>query len=242
MKGFVKLAIPATLIAALGVQAFAAPSPTGGTIDRNQVTVQTEALADNAQTESSEAARVVLNDIKLEDYPEEVQDFITRVENAESEATVIEVFGEDYDFTEFKVFDTESLNMEDMTEEEIQELLSQLRFLTEIVSVSFENVEPTEENPVEVTFTVNNMTDKMKVYVMAYCEEHGWELLETTRISDNQLSAKFHAKASLVSFVYLETEEIQLPEEGVGTSPATTMIAETEYQSEMEIQTETAAE
>ena len=66
--------------------------------------------------------------------------------------------------------------------------------------------EPTEENPIEVTFTVNNMTDNIQVDVLHFCEEHNWELLEGEKVGDNQVKASFHS-ASPIALIYKELPE-----------------------------------
>lgn len=255
MKKLMKVAVSTTMVLSLGCQVMAAPSPNGGTIDPGQVVAQVTPRDGSEETESMEGVRVVLRDTEInrENYSEEVLNVIDKVAELteavkeaqdtgeEVEPTYVsDILGQVYDLEdeefELRVYDLDSLHLE---EEDGLELIKELRFLTEIVDITFEGIDPTEEKPVEVSFTVNNMTDKMIVYVLNYCDEHGWELLETTRTADNQIKAKFHANASLISFVYLESDEVQLPETGVGTSPATGGLeAETELETEAESGTE----
>lgn len=96
--------------------------------------------------------------------------------------------------------------------------LSQYKFLTPVMDLKIDGAQPSSENPVEVTFTVNNLTDNIEVYALYYCEEHGcWELVPATEISSNQVSAKFHSNGP-VTLVYKEK-----PAEGGadGTAPKT---------------------
>ena len=65
------------------------------------------------------------------------------------------------------------------------------------------DVEPSQENPVTVTFVANNMTENIEVDVLHYCEEHQWEVLEGEKISSNQVAADFHS-ASPVALIYKE--------------------------------------
>lgn len=226
----------------MSLQSLAAPSVTGGTIDQNQVTAvtvpreQLEAEASGEETSGQEGSisvaetgtpvNVIVFDQELDQrsYPEEIRKLIEAVDEARPETSVAALLAEAYEgvpegLPDLDVYDTKSIYEE---EKDGLELLQELTFLTEIASISFENVEPTEEEPVEVTFTVNNATDRMEIYVLNYCDEHGWELLETeiNEENPNQLTARFHAKASLIAFVYREKEdETILPEEGVGVAP-----------------------
>lgn len=80
-----------------------------------------------------------------------------------------------------------------------------LKVLSPVVDLIIDGAEPTKENPVDVTFTVNNATDDISVYVLHFCEEHKWELLETTKDAKaaNQVQAAFHS-ASPVALVYVD--------------------------------------
>ncbi|MDO4276909.1 MAG: hypothetical protein Q4D16_24885 [Eubacteriales bacterium] len=80
-----------------------------------------------------------------------------------------------------------------------------LKVLAPVSDLVISGATPTKENPVDVTFTVNNVTDDVDVYVLHFCEEHNWELLETEKEgdSDNQIKAAFHS-ASPVALVYTD--------------------------------------
>ncbi|MDO4344961.1 MAG: hypothetical protein Q4C50_09185 [Eubacteriales bacterium] len=224
MKRKVAATVAAMLVLGAGIQALAAPSVTSGGVDAGQVTVSTGSAGVDGGTGETEAGteegvRVILSEINRDNFSEEDLALIDKVEAAEPEvyvADVLEGLVDPSELSEIKVFDTASLHLED---EDGKALLEKLRFLTHMTEVTFEGVEPTEEKPVDLTFTLNNMVEGMEVYVLGKCDTHGWELLETERVSDNQVKASFHAPTSLVAFTYLEDD--QLPEKPVGTSPAT---------------------
>ena len=64
--------------------------------------------------------------------------------------------------------------------------LSEFKFLSPVMNLIIEG-EPSEENIVEVTFTVNNLTDKIEPFMLHRCEEHGWEILKAEKVGDNQI-------------------------------------------------------
>ena len=64
------------------------------------------------------------------------------------------------------------------------------------------SVTPSADNPVRVTFVANNMTDNIQVDILYYCPEHGWEVLQGEKVSDNQVAAYFHAGSSVVALIY----------------------------------------
>lgn len=72
------------------------------------------------------------------------------------------------------------------------------------MDVTFDSVTPTADDPVRVTFVANNMTDNIQVDILYYCPEHGWEVLQGERISDNQVAAYFHAGSSVMALIYRE--------------------------------------
>lgn len=206
MKRKFAVTLAGALALGMGIQTAAAPSINGGTVDQGQVMIDTEANGSDAAGDSGveRGWSVKLTEFDKEDYPEEIQNLIDRVTEVQPEETVADVYREFIDLSGLKVFDIESVHLE---EEDGEALLEKMHFLSDIEQIVFDGVEPTEEKPLGVTFVVNNMTETMDVYVMDRCEKDGWELLETDRMSDNQIKAKFHAKASLVAFVYLENDE-----------------------------------
>lgn len=78
------------------------------------------------------------------------------------------------------------------------------KFLSPVMDVTFDSVTPTADDPVRVTFVANNMTDNIQVDILYYCPEHGWEVLQGEKISDNQVAAYFHAGSSVMALIYRE--------------------------------------
>ncbi len=72
------------------------------------------------------------------------------------------------------------------------------------MDITFDSVTPTADDPVRVTFVANNMTDNIQVDILYYCPEHGWEVLQGEKISDNQVAAYFHAGSSVMALIYRE--------------------------------------
>ena len=70
------------------------------------------------------------------------------------------------------------------------------------MDLTFDGVTPSADNPVRVTFVANNMTDNIQVDILYYCPEHGWEVLQGEKVSDNQVAAYFHAGSSVVALIY----------------------------------------
>ena len=82
---------------------------------------------------------------------------------------------------------------------------STYKFLSPVMDITFDSVTPTADDPVRVTFVANNMTDNIQVDILYYCPEHGWEVLQGEKISDNQVAAYFHAGSSVMALIYRET-------------------------------------
>lgn len=78
------------------------------------------------------------------------------------------------------------------------------KFLSPVMDITFDSVTPTADDPVRVTFVANNMTDNIQVDILYYCPEHGWEVLQGEKISDNQVAAYFHAGSSVMALIYRE--------------------------------------
>lgn len=232
MKRKLAAALCAAMVVGSAASAAAAPSVQSGSVDGGQITVTTPAAGEGEGTpENGESGRVYLVELNLEEYPEETQQLIQAVKDVQPGDTVADVFGSVLDLEDLKglkVFDEKDSRL---TEEDGLALLEKLHFLSDIQKVVFENVEPTREKPVGLEFPVNNVTDNMEVYILTHCEEDSWELLETEEVSDNQVKAMYHAKADLAAVVYMEKEELDEEEEGVGTSPAT-VAADTEENAE----------
>ncbi|HJD27218.1 MAG TPA: hypothetical protein IAA12_12255 [Candidatus Blautia intestinipullorum] len=203
---------------AMPVNAMAAGSISGA-VDYNNVTATTEteeesetggteqeALVGGNEEVSTETVGVTLSAVKDDTYEEELQTQVDALNNAPAESTVRDAFltvFEEAELPQVDLYNADELSQEDMD-------LSEFKFLSPVMELSLET-EPTAEEPVEVTFTANNMTDQIEVFILHYCDEHKWEMLETEKISDNQVTAAFHS-ASPVALIYRE-----LPEEETET-------------------------
>ena len=208
----------AAAMLAMPVNAMAAGSISGA-VDYNNVTATTEteeesetggteqeALVGGNEEVSTETVGVTLSAVKDDTYEEELQTQVDALNNAPAESTVRDAFltvFEEAELPQVDLYNADELSQEDMD-------LSEFKFLSPVMELSLET-EPTAEEPVEVTFTANNMTDQIEVFILHYCDEHKWEMLETEKISDNQVTAAFHS-ASPVALVYRE-----LPEEETET-------------------------
>lgn len=184
MKKIMGVILAAAMILAMNVQVLAAPSVTGGT---------------SGNSASSEKGTVTWGEINEDDYSEEIVDLVNHINEQGTGSSVKDAFDGRQDLSGIKVFGTDSKLVGDGSQ-----YLDDLRFLTPMWQFTFVDIDPTEDDPAEVTFTVTNMTETMEVYVLYYCPEHGWELLETTRTGANQVAACFHAGSSLVALVYID--------------------------------------
>ena len=136
-------------------------------------------------------------------YEEAVQRVVDSLNDAPRDTTVYDafaaVFGEE-DMPKIPLYKVAKLIDEDVD-------LRLYKFLSPVMELRFEDgVEVTDEHPVEVTFTANNMTDSIQVDVLHYCGEHQWELLEGEKVSENQMKTSFHS-ASPVALIYKELPE-----------------------------------
>ena len=208
----------AVAVLAMPVNAMASGSISGA-VDYNNVTATTEsgeetetdgaaqdALVGGNEEVSTETVGVTLSAVKDDTYEEELQTQVDALNNAPAESTVRDAFltvFEEAELPQVDLYNADELSQEDMD-------LSEFKFLSPVMELSLET-EPTAEEPVEVTFTANNMTDQIEVFILHYCDEHKWEMLETEKISDNQVTAAFHS-ASPVALIYRE-----LPEEETET-------------------------
>lgn len=231
MKRVLAAAITGTMILAAGMQAGAAPSVTGGgaqqgNIPAGQVVEQAEDL-NEFTVEPLEKGTVIWEELDPENYTEEELEVINQLNEAEEDMSLKEAFGDLVDLTEMKLF---LVNGDESEAEaaEIEQLLSELRFLSPVWELKFDGIEPTKEKPVLCTFTANNLTEDMEVYVLYGCKEDGWELLETKKTEDNQVEVLIHSVSGPAALVYRMTEET---EDAAGTSP---VAAETETETETE--------
>lgn len=165
--------------------AFAAPSIVGS-IDMPQV--------------SASQGSVTLEDVVPEKYEGEVRNIIVSIDAANVDSTLNDVFAG----LSLADLNIPIIKMDSQVEVEAADL-KEFKFLSPVMELSITDAVPTEENPVEVTFTVNSLTDNIEVFVLHLCEKHSWELLKTEKLSDNQIKSAFHS-ASPVVMVYKEKE------------------------------------
>ena len=189
------------MILAMSANVMAAGSITGS-VDTNNVTANTtvdttDRVGDKASLET-EAIGVTLSEVTDGMYEEELQKQVEALNNAPAESTVLDAFLSVFSEEDLPVIDL--YNEEGLLEEKMD--LSEFKFLSPVMDLKLEK-EPTEEEPVEVTFTVNNLTDNIEVFVLHFCADHNWEMLETEETSDNQITASFHS-ASPVALIYRE--------------------------------------
>lgn len=235
MKRMLAAAITGTMLLASVLPAAAAPSIQGGGAQQGDIPAQQVVdnllvgELENATVEPLEEGTVVWQDLDREKYTEEELEVIDSLNEADAEVSVKEAFGDLIDLTLIKLFDK---NVEVTDEDfDVVEFLDELKFLSPVWELVFDGVEPTMENPVLCTFTVNNLTEDMEVYMLYKCEEHGWELLSTEKTADNQVEVAIHSTSAPAALVYRLAEEPEADAEG--TSPVAAQ-AETEEMTEAE--------
>lgn len=192
--------------AAMSVSVMAAGSITDS-VDTNNITAQTvpqntekKDLVGDIEVELETVGASLTKDVKNL-YDEEIQKVVDALNSADAETTVKDAF--------VQILGEENLpkitlhKLDGSQEEDID--LDEYKFISPVMDLKLEE-EPTEENPIEVTFTANNMTDNIQVDVLHFCEEHNWELLEGEKVSDNQVKASFHS-ASPIALIYKELPE-----------------------------------
>lgn len=199
MKKVMRALMAFSLLLMTGVQALAAPSIVGS-LDMPNV--------------FSNQGNATLTPVTDGMYDAKLQAQVDSLNNAKPSMSVKDAFGEHMkDIGAIPRYDSNGKKI--LAEDED---MSQYKFLSPVMDLNIDGAAPSSDNPVKVTFTVNNLTDNIEVYVLYYCEEHGrWELVSTTRVSDNQVSASFHATSPVV-LVYKEKAAGAAEE---GTSPKT---------------------
>lgn len=203
IKKLLAAVLSAGLVVGCAASASAAPSMMNA-LDTNQVSASEGTIS---------IAEKSVEDLANE-HGEEVGKLAEAIESATVDNTLYELFEqamapEDFEKLEIKLFEGV---------EEIENVdLEKFKILSRLVELEIEGAEPTEENPVDVTFTVNNATDDIDVYVLHLCEEHGWELIATKKTADNQIVAPFHSSASLVALAYMEKEDVTTDVEAPAT-------------------------
>lgn len=199
MKRTAGVLVSLALIFMMGLQAIAAPSIVGS-LDMPHV--------------SSSTGTAKLTPVTDGMYDEMLQEQVDALNNANPAMSVKDAFGKFLkDVVPVSLFDESSKNV--VVEDED---LSKYKFLTPVMDLEIEGAEPSSENPIEVTFTVNNLTDDVEVYALYYCEEHQkWELIPVSKIEGNQVSVMLHA-TSPIALVY---KDKSLDVDAEGTSPKT---------------------
>lgn len=145
---------------------------------------------------SSDRGRVTLSPVDLSKYSKELQEIINRLNNANRYSTVKDAFGDKLP-SPVDLYGKNGIIKKDID-------LGVYKFLSPVMDITFDDVTPTSDDPVRVTFVANNMTDNIQVDILYYCPEHGWEVLQGEKISDNQVAAYFHAGSSVMALIYRE--------------------------------------
>lgn len=181
MKKILAAVLSASMIFGMTSMVMAKPS-ISTTLDTNNVS-------------SSQGTVSVSKDIDTSSLSEEAKKGVEAIQSVKPGVTLVQAMKDaGLEITVLKV-------KSGTDEKEIK--LEDLNVLTTAAYLKIEGAEPSEENPVEVSFTVNNITDDINVYVLYACEEHGWELLETkTGDAKNQVTAEFHSADGPVALVY----------------------------------------
>lgn len=210
--------LAAVSVVSMSVGVMASGSVTDA-VDTNKVTAET-----TTQTEENKIVGGLNADIKVENvenvavtltkdvenlYEEAIQNAVKILNEAKADTTVADAFKEIFaDKAEEEMLKIKLHKLDGTVEEEAVDL-SEYKFISPIMELKIEleeGQEISEENPVEVTFTANNMTDNIQVDVLHYCEEHEWEVLEGEKVSENQIKASFHS-ASPIALIYKELPE-----------------------------------
>lgn len=194
-----------TSAAVMSVSVMAAGSITDA-VDTNNVTAETTTQNTEPETVGGlkvevETVGATLSKDVANLYEEEIQKVVDALQAADADTTVKDAFLAIFGEEEMPVISF--VKMDGTVTEEID--LSEYKFISPVMDLKLEK-EPTEENPVDVTFTANNTTDNIQVDVLHYCEEHNWEVLEGEKVSENQVKASFHS-ASPIALIYRELPE-----------------------------------
>lgn len=200
-KKIMAAVMAAGMILSVSVNTMASGSITDS-VDTNNVNANTqtsqEGVVGNLNTVETQTVGVTVSRVTEDMYEEEVQEQVNALNNATAESTVRDAFLTVFAEDELPVIDL--YNKDGMQQEKMD--LSEFKFLSSVMDLSLET-EPTEENPVEVTFTANNLTDNIEVFIFHLCQEHNWEMLETEITDGNQVTASFHS-ASPIALIYRE--------------------------------------
>lgn len=185
MKKILSVVLAGAMVIGMNSFAMAAPSITAA-LDTNNV-------------KASEGEVTISKEVDTTNLPEEGKKGVEALVKAEKGATLLDAF-------KAAELDLPAITIQSALDADGKEVKTEdLKILSPVADLVITGATPTKENPVDVTFTVNNATDDVEIYVLHYCEEHSWELLETEKEenADNQVKAPFHS-ASPVALVYTE--------------------------------------
>lgn len=195
IKKILAVALSVSMLFGMSTMVMAKPSITTA-LDTNNVS-------------SSQGTVSVSKDVDTANLPEEGKKGVEALKSIKAGTTLREAM-------KAAGLDVETFTVQSGSGKEIK--LEDLKALTTVADFKIEGAEPSEENPVDVTFTVNNATDDIEIYALYFCEEHGWELLETkTADAKNQVVASFHSAGGPVALVYVDKADSSSDEKAPGT-------------------------
>lgn len=202
-KSVLKLVMTSAAILSLSVNVLAAGSITNA-VDNNNVSAETttkEVVGGKTEITVQEVG-VTLEAVTSDTFPADIQKEVDALNQADADTTLLaafeSIFSKD-EMPQVDLYDVDGLAQENMN-------LEDFKFLSPVMNLILDE-EPTEENPVDVTFTVNNLTDKVEPFILHRCDKHGWELLKTEKVSENQIKAAFHSAGGPVAVVYRQLQE-----------------------------------
>lgn len=204
-KKLMTTVLAASAVLAMSVNAMAAGSITNA-VDTNNVsaTQTSRKIVGEKKVLSTETVGVKLENVEADTFEKDLQREVDILNDCDAETTLQAAFEGVYGADKVPV-----INVYDKDVNIVEEaILKDYKFLSRVMNLTIDG-EPTEEEPVEVTFTVNNLTDKIEPFILHHCEEHGWEILETEAVegADNQITASFHSAGGPVAVVYRELPE-----------------------------------
>lgn len=204
-KKLMTTVLAASAVFAVSVNAMAAGSITNA-VDTNNVsaTQTSRKIVGEKEVLSTETVGVKLENVEADTFEKDLQREVDILNDCDAETTLQAAFEGVYGADKVPV-----INVYDKDVNIVEEaILKDYKFLSRVMNLTIDG-EPTEEEPVEVTFTVNNLTDKIEPFILHHCEEHGWEILATEAVegSDNQITASFHSAGGSVAVVYRELPE-----------------------------------
>ena len=174
-------------------------------VDTNNVTASaiTKKIVGEKTEIITEDVGVKLEEVKSGMFEQDVQKEVDTLNQCDADTTLQKafeaVYGSKDEVPQIDLYDAADLIQEDMD-------LTEFKFLSPVMNLTID-AEPTDENIVEVTFTVNNLTDKIEPFMLHRCERHGWEILKAEKVSDNQIKVAFHSAGGPVAVIYRELPE-----------------------------------